>query len=734
MKCPGCGYDVVPSGARFCPNCGNLLPAAPVIDFSVYIAKQTKDFTGREWVFQRINDWLRDPDEARVFLLTGEPGCGKTAIAARLAQFSWDMEAPPGGLGNLAPGFLSAVHFCSARDRYWINPHVFVESVAQQLSARYPTYASVLIKKSVDQNIHIEVHQSAQVVSGQQVGAVIQLDTSGISPEDAFISLVREPLEDFCGAKPDEQMVILVDALDESLLYSGEVDIVSLLAQAGELPEGVRLVLTSRQDERVENEFLDAGGLLLSAPEFTERNQEDARSYIKIRFNHDERLAARVAEIPPEQVQVSVAEITKTGNLHYIGSLLDSIARGQRSLTELEGLPEELDGWYYETLDRIVKLGKNDWTTDYAPLMGVLSVAQSSLSPAQLETFTGQTEEVVWERLGDLQQLIEGIELGAEQEEGQFRYQLYHPSVVSFLRRPFLRTKKRRLRNSYYLPAKTWHRRIADYYWETYRHDWRACDDYGLNNLATHLFEIDSLSRLRALISKEWMHARSFEGFTADARLAWPDDDARIGYFRQAVQVDPEWQGAHEVLASLLHTSAMQDIGRGDLETAATKLAEARAAAEHTDPLDARVLNLRGYIAKTLAFVAQHRGNKADGQKYYQEAALMFEQVLRLKPDNASALLGLGNVQYLMENLDAAIAAYSRVTELLPSYTAAWHDLAIAYEYKMRVDPAHDKEWCQKALAAWRRTYHLAPEDAVFSADYLRNIGHRISWLERQCG
>ncbi|HTK08850.1 MAG TPA: ATP-binding protein [Ktedonobacteraceae bacterium] len=52
------------------------------------LATHTTHFIGREWVFQAINDWLADTRGARFFLLTGEPGCGKTAIASRLTQFS----------------------------------------------------------------------------------------------------------------------------------------------------------------------------------------------------------------------------------------------------------------------------------------------------------------------------------------------------------------------------------------------------------------------------------------------------------------------------------------------------------------------------------------------------------------------------------------------------------------------------------------------------------------------
>ncbi|MBD2095600.1 hypothetical protein H6F90_10570 [Trichocoleus sp. FACHB-591] len=54
------------------------------IDFTLDLKKLTRDFTGRQWVFDDIDRWLRESDE-RFFILTGEPGVGKSAIAARLA-------------------------------------------------------------------------------------------------------------------------------------------------------------------------------------------------------------------------------------------------------------------------------------------------------------------------------------------------------------------------------------------------------------------------------------------------------------------------------------------------------------------------------------------------------------------------------------------------------------------------------------------------------------------------
>src|SRR5690242_14696041 len=88
------------------------------LDFSEYIKERTTHFTGRDRVFAEIEIWLATPNAPNYFIITGEPGAGKTATAARLTQIR----------------DVAACHFCIARQANTIDPLNFARSISQQLS------------------------------------------------------------------------------------------------------------------------------------------------------------------------------------------------------------------------------------------------------------------------------------------------------------------------------------------------------------------------------------------------------------------------------------------------------------------------------------------------------------------------------------------------------------------------------------------------------------------------
>ena len=481
-----------------------LVNSTLTLDFAQRIAERTELFQGRGWVFSAVETWLAEPDaeSGQVFLLTGEPGSGKSAIAGRLVQFSQGSQTPPAGSSQLKQGFLSAIHFCSARDSSWIDPHNFARSIAHQLAGRYVEFAKALPNvgdKTVNMAPASEHRPGRRVGAGQRGRHQRRhLNLAGLSALDAFNRAVLDPLRSIYNAGFDEPITILVDALDESLSYEGVTTILNLVSRLDSLPRRVRFIFTSRNEERVTNEFLEADGLYLSAEENDELNQRDIADYVLWRLGNDPQLAAATASLDAPRRDEFAARLKGRagGNFLYVAFVLNAVARGQRSPEDLDELPDGLDKLYHDSLNRVVKLGHNDWSKDYAPLMGTLSVAREPMSSAQLQSILGLASESALEGLlRDLRQFTESVHRSAEGESDSESFRLYHQSVVDFLHRPSLADAKKKLKNSYYLPPVEWHRRIADSYLRDEPFDWDAFDDYGLRHVATHLAEVAQASR-----------------------------------------------------------------------------------------------------------------------------------------------------------------------------------------------------------------------------------------------
>ena len=116
-------------------------------DFSGYITDRTHDFVGREWVFDAIARWLDDLDGPRYFIITGEPGIGKTAIATRLTQV-YD---------------IAAHHFCTARQADTSDPLLFAQSISQQLGAIDGFAEGILEQDRITVDAQQTIHQNLRL-------------------------------------------------------------------------------------------------------------------------------------------------------------------------------------------------------------------------------------------------------------------------------------------------------------------------------------------------------------------------------------------------------------------------------------------------------------------------------------------------------------------------------------------------------------------------------------------
>ncbi|HBY95043.1 MAG TPA: hypothetical protein DEP84_13970, partial [Chloroflexi bacterium] len=517
-----------------------------MIDFFPDIAERTRDFTGREWVFAAIDEWLARPDGARSFVVTGEPGSGKTAVATRLAQFSQGSVPPPPGLSALAPGFLSAIHFCRFQDQRQIDPFVFTESLATQLGNRYPAYRERVEQIPSGPQVQIQITQQVQTAEdgSQIIGLIYRV--SGASAAEAFIRMVREPLEALLKEGHLDRVTILVDSLDEALLHAGLVNIVDLLSRQEGLPEGVRFIVTIRPDEktmdRLGQYWHQPAVLSLTARDGLAASRHDIERYVEQVLTS--RAEARVKLAPQLRADTFASTVAEKsdGNFLYAHHLLSMLAAQREAITEqtLEAFPDGLDRLYLEFLDRLFGDDPAVWTAKHAPVIGTLAVAREVLSEEQLADFVGVEPDQL---RPTLEALAHFLEADRSRPPSQRRYTIYHSSFASFLLDPDRAAR-------YWCREAGQHQRITGFYARRWGGLERGLpglaspkarklhDGYPFRSLSTHLRLGGEHEKLFALVEADaWYEAQ----MTADPSAAT--------FLRDLTQA---WQATEEINAEWL--------------------------------------------------------------------------------------------------------------------------------------------------------------------------------------
>jgi hypothetical protein len=394
--------------------------AAP---FTRLIDERTQQFTGREWVFNAVNDWLSESGGPHVFLLTGRPGTGKTAIAARIVQMHLgpaDHSSP----SRLSPGCLAYFHFCQAGLDSTLSPLTFVQSMSQALANRYPDFRGALERQGSHQLLISPVLNTGPVAAGAHVtGANIGTVRIEILSGDArpmFDQIIRLPLRSFCQIKPQESVVLLVDALDEALSFNPETNIAQLLRLVRDFPEQVRFLVTSRSNEQRITDLLGGKALVLDLIDNAPAGLDEVKSYATSRLHG-------LPEPGRAAAAARIAEKSKGNFLYAYHVLNDLIERGDViSDADTRDLPDELEDVYRKFLERESTSNLTLWADVYRLLIGAIAVARGDgLTKSQLIEITGLPEDTATDVLKTLGQYL----IGGEETP----YRIYHQSFRDFL-------------------------------------------------------------------------------------------------------------------------------------------------------------------------------------------------------------------------------------------------------------------------------------------------------------
>ena len=485
-----------------------------VPDFNRRIDELTVRFVGREWLLTKIDEYLRQK-EGNYLVITGEPGIGKSAVAARLIQVRK----------------IHAHYFCTALEGGKLDPSTFCASLSNQLALRLIGFSDHIVEQT-SKRITGEV-KIGEMAGGTAYGVFInQLIVQSKSASDAFQTLVRNPLANWCSAHKDEKVVLLVDALDEATQIDAHPNIVDLISQARDLPDQVRWVLTSRPGNHLSR--LPGARLLIldDSPE----NVRDLGFYIDSVLTEPTVLAAlQAGNSDASEFSKRLTE-RSGGNFLYINYVLGGIKKDAvagRALSIDGRMPDGLEGLYLEFLDRVLaNKGDNDWKHTYRPALGILATAQEGLEFNHLVSLAGVPSQEVNDVLVDLAQFLD---VSGNNETRRSR--IYHTSFIDFL--------TDRVRNrKYWIDAGHYHRQIADKYFGEFASRWAECDQYGLRYLPTHLIRAGLHPKLRQLLFDfDWLQAKvdsvGLSALLADFNLLAPDVDGQLvqGAIRQMMHL-----------------------------------------------------------------------------------------------------------------------------------------------------------------------------------------------------
>lgn len=426
-------------------------------------------FIRRPWLTAELKALLADP-QCRLVLLTGEPGVGKSAFVAQVAQEheTWAVyfnrrDQRVQLTDGSAKSMLLRIGFQLAT----VFPALFdMEQVRLTVQQRVGGLAadSQLVGAEVDRIVSSPFHQTILEISqtiSRSHGGVVGLrarewitDPRLMDLPDLAAMALMDPAYRLLRQQSDAQIVILVDAVDEVTDELSGTSIVDWLATAPELPPNVRLVLTSREDDRLLNRLESHAGTLrsLRIDSADPRVQQDLRRLAEDLTTSPSVIAALTAAGRSARDFVSEAVVRADGNIGYLDAIARSIDERDGdaesraaidallSLDQLPGALAELYVFFMRQLQagpgrRDLRIedpetGRvflaNAWTELMWPTLTVLATAFEPLTAEQLLALTGTMADRAAMRdvLRHLSQFLHRTTAG---------WQLYHATVAEFL-------------------------------------------------------------------------------------------------------------------------------------------------------------------------------------------------------------------------------------------------------------------------------------------------------------
>lgn len=443
-------------------NQQRLLKALQPLDFDADILFHLKSFVGRDWVFNKIDAWLTQPDAQRVFWIAGAPGVGKTAICAWLSSRYIE---------------IGAMHLCKFGHRQKGDPAKVVASLAYQLTTQLPEYEALLMAKDI---------------------GALALDDA----RTMFDNLIVQPLSKL--SKPERPVALLIDALDEAT-HDGQNTLAGFIAsEFPKTPDWLRLIITSRPEPEVTGPLQRLTPFVLDTA--CQDNINDIRDYIEQQLK--EKFRGRADANTIVQIILDRSEYI----FLYVQRVCQDVLDGALSLDAMDQFPKGLGEAFWQFFER--QFGNTDddktrlarYKDRTRPALRAILAAREPLPIAVLQSMFQWSDE----ELNDFTIAL-GSLFPVDGGEGAETIKPYHKAIADWL-------ADKDKSKVYYVSLEEGAKLLAEHGWREYRD--KGPDNmplYFLRHLPAHLIESERIDNLLEVI-QDWafLEAKTFSGYVFD--------------------------------------------------------------------------------------------------------------------------------------------------------------------------------------------------------------------------
>lgn len=344
-----------------------------IADFTTFIEDRTRGFVGRQFVFDAFDEFASQNDNG-YFLVTGDPGIGKSAISAQLVK---------------TRGY---IHHFNIRAQGINTATAFLQNVCAQLITVYGLPYSSAVAENAQQGNFLD-------------------------------KLLREVSTKLQGKKA----VIVVDGLDEVDNVGTGVNPLDLPMV---LPSGICIFVTLRKDTkkpRADSSFT------FPITHDSALNTADLRAYVEQALTRPG-IKSYIASQKVNDAEFVDFMVKKSeGNFMYLRYVIPEVEGGAYKDMALQALPAGLRNYYEDHWDRMRSADREAWLIYKLPIVMALTRVKMPVSIDLIAKFSGVEERTrIRGVLQDWGQFLHQ-EVVDNAGEPQKRYRIYHESFLDFI-------------------------------------------------------------------------------------------------------------------------------------------------------------------------------------------------------------------------------------------------------------------------------------------------------------